>query len=294
MVTRVVSVLFQKSGPGLVVRWRVRDQDLALRWFDVLRRSLPYGVNERERVYDFPNQKWSRARVCDEMTDCMRKIEGTYPGFFRTWPHPNMDSSVTNIMHADFELLRGESFQPTSLYTDAPYETQMEICRYNLLIHRWESLVNGGQPKIACTFLNNHWTEFAPSDYQHFTLDQSYGALLLSYAQVGKQLLEVWRDGDDEVSAEGIRPMNGFAADFVAKFSQRLPHESKDLRCKLMQWYDARADHFRSLGLHKDDPSLAIGHVQVGDLIEDHDRETLIRGIGENDRIEEVWIDEIN
>jgi len=293
MVARAVSVLFEKDPPGIVVRWRIKENDLAQRWLRSLEMSLEHGINERDRIYDFHNQSWTRERICEDMVDCMRKIEKTYPGFFGVWPDPSMDDSITNMMHVAFEELRGESFSPSDMYTNAPFETQMEICRYNLLIHRWESFSRGGRPKITCTFKTNHWQPFETDDYQHFTMDHPYGALLISYAQVGKQLLEVFRDGDDVITAQGIRPMNGFAADFVAKFWSVSITEGEALRSSLMSWYNENEGYLRSLGLHKEDQRLAVGHIQIGDLIEDHDRDRMILAIGRNDHVKDVWIDDI-
>jgi hypothetical protein len=291
MVEKIVAVKFERYSPGVVVRWKIREHDLAKRWLASLHDALPYGMNERERLYDFPNQRWTRRKICDEMVDCMKKIETFYPSFFETWPDPDMDDNATNRMHVAFELLRGESFDPTDLYLNAPYHIQMEICRYNLLIHRWESFTRGGLPKVVCTFKNNHWNPFEPEDYQHFSVSHPYGALLLSYAQVGKQLIDVYRDGDDVVTSEGIRPMNGFAADFVAKFSTISTQRGQELYSSLISWYDDNSAYLQSIGLFKEDPRLAIGHIQIGDLIEEHGKDTLISKIGEHDYIKDVWIE---
>ena len=292
MVETIVCVKFERYSPGIVVRWKVKEHDLARRWLISLRNSLPYGINERERLYDFPNQRWTRRKICDEMIDCMKKIETFYLNFFETWPNPEMDDDITNRMHVAFEMLRGESFNPTELYLKAPYDIQMEICKYNLLIHRWESFTRGGLPKAVCTFNNKQWNAFKLEDYQHFSISHSYGALLLSYSQVGKQLIDVYRDGDDVVTSEGIRPMNGYAADFVAKFSSISQEKANNLYSSLMFWYDQNLEYLQSVGLFKEDPCLAIGYIQVGDLIEEHDRTVLISKIAEHDYIKDVWIEE--
>ena len=291
MVNPVIAVRF---GPkdGIVVRWQLRNTPIAKRWLGSLKQALPYGINERDRIYNMPIQPWNRNTICEELTDCMLNIERFYPDFFDIWPTPTMDHESTNAMHLAFERLRGSIDVPTELYINAPYDVQMEICRYNVLIHRWESFVGKGPPRVVCTFNKPFRTLLLDDDYSYFSVGHTYGARTINYPHVGKQLLDVYRDDDMVVSAEAIRPMDHYAAGFVARFFEINSDAADSILASFDRWYDTNHAHMVSLGFDRGDPRLAIGYIQVADLIEDRDRTAMLYSIGKVGVIGDVWIEE--
>ncbi len=274
------------------LRWNIRNNQMAVKWLEVLKASLPYGINERDRLYNMPNQSWSKERICEEMIACMEEIETTYHGIFDAWPVPTMDHSVTNVMHVAFEKLRGERDHPTDLYVNAPGHIKDAINRYNILIHRWESFVQNGPPRIVCTFKKPNWTPLLDEDFGYFSMHHTYGGLLINYPQVGKQLLDVFRDSDTDVSAEAIRPMNSYASGFTARFTSITEDQAAKGRVLFDKWFDDNSSYLSSLGFIKNDPRLALGWIQVGDLDGSSFNSAKLETIGRLGRIYDVWIEE--
>lgn len=291
MVTPVVAVRFGNQD-GIVLRWKIRSGGIAIKWLSSLRKALPFGINERNRIYNMPGQGWNRSTICMEMTSCMKRIEEFHQGVFETWPHPTMDHEATNSMHLAFERLRGSIDQPSQMYLDSPLHVQMEICRYNVLIHRWESFVMKGPPRVVCTFQQPFREWMDDEDFESFSLSHGYGAMLINYPQVGKQLLDVFRDDDSIVSPEAIRPMDRYAAGFVLRFAEINDATAMDLQGSFDSWFLSNQDHLGSLGFRREDPRLAVGYIQVGDLIEDRERNSVLGEIGRAGRIDDVWIEE--
>lgn len=291
MVRPIICVSFGKQR-DLRLRWMVRPTPIAERWLTSLKRAIPHGINENDRIYNMPNQCWNQTTLCAELVSCMKNIEEFYENFFDVWPNPGMDHKTTNLMHVAFETLRGSIDQPSDLYINAPYGVQMEICRYNVLIHRWESMIMQGPPRFVCTFKEPFKEQLLDEDYRHFSIGHTYGAMVINYPQVGKQLLDVYRDGDDAVSSEAIRPMDRYGAGFSVRFLEVDQKQAFNTRFAFNGWFYKNHAYLSSLGFRLGDPKLAIGYIQVADMIEDRNRDEVLGMIGNTGYIDLVWIEE--
>ena len=52
-----------------------------------------------------------------------------------------------------------------------------------------------------------HVDRFEPEDYTHFSLKLDFGDMYLHYAELGKQILDVFNVKDEHVTEENIRPL---------------------------------------------------------------------------------------
>jgi hypothetical protein len=287
----IVAVRFGDQETGITLRWRVREHDVATRWLNLLRSAINHGIKENDRIYNIPNQKWDRDLICKELESCMRSIEVFHKNLFKTWPHPEMTNEDCNVLHIYFEKLRGSIDFPSSLYTRSPPSIRREITRYNTLIHRWESYVTRGPARFVCTFNITRPVPLQDEDYRLFSLEHGPGAMCLNYPLVGKQFLDMFRDQDDLVSPEAIRPMDRFSANFLVRFSPTDEEKAGRILNAFYPWFDARSEYFKSLGFELGSDKLALGYIQVADPIDEIDDEILHR-IGEIDRIDSVNIED--
>lgn len=290
-----IAITFGNDEDSFQLFWKTLDSPIARKWLSSLEAALPHGIFENDRIYNFPLQKWTKGKIVQELTECMKRIETFYPDFFSFWPFDGMEISHTNDLHVYFEKLRGAVDQPSEMFVVAPDAIKSEINRYNILIHRYESQIfgngNSKRPRIVCSFVNEHRKYLNDADYDYFSLSYEYGDMMINYPQVGKTFLEVFHDNDDVVTDSGIRPMKYYAAGFKVVFSDFTDNEATVLKTKFNEWFDRKENYLNSLGFYKDDKKLALGHLTVAKLIDNGlSRETINSEIGRLDVIKEVKI----
>lgn len=290
-----VTVTFGQGNDCLALSWQLIDSSLAVRWARALTSAIPHGIFEDDRIYNFPNQHWTKITIVNDLTVCMRAIEDFYPGIFVKWPSPNMGISDTNDLHVYFEKLRGSIETPSELFVNAPNHVRNEINRYNILIHRYESQIFGNgankRPRVVCTFNEENRQPLQGQDYDLFTLHNDYGDLMINYPQVGKTFLEAFQDDDDVVTDAGIRPMRYLAAGFRIAFSEISTEQAASTKRSFDSWFNARQEHFNSLGFFADDKKLSIGYLVVAKLIDNGmSRQEIESEIGRLGRISSVEI----
>lgn len=291
----IVSIKFGCNEDFLELHWLTLDTPIANKWIRSLSAAIPYGIFENDRIYNFPGQPWTKEKIVRDLTACMKEIEGFYPGIFPFKPFDGMELTQTNDLHVCFEHLRGAVDAPSEMFINAPKHIQNEINRYNILIHRYESQILGNgkikRPRIVCSFINEHRKPLGDDDYDYFSMDYGYGDMSINYPQVGKTFLEVFHDNDDVVTDAGIRPMKYYAAGFKVVFSEFSKEDASMLRADFNQWFDRKENYFNSLGFHKNDKKIALGHLTVAKLMDTGlDRSFINSEIGRLNIIKEVKI----
>ena len=290
MVDKHICVSFGKSN-NLTLKWKLRETAIAIKWFNLLKHAVIHGIRESDRFYNLPNQHWNQHTICDALIKCMTAIETVYPQFFKTWPTPTMGEATANILHTDFEKLRGSVFEPSNIWVTADDDLRKEIRLYNVLIHRWESFIKQGPARFVCTFKEKFITDLENDDYNYFSLNHNYGAMLINYPLVGKQFLDLIRDNDWVISKEAIVPMTCFSADFTVRFVDN-SFTNPNLSKKIQNWFDTHNKTINELGYTVNDPKLALGWIQVADLILEDDMDSILAVLGELNEIDSVRIEE--
>ena len=96
---------------------------------------------------------------------------------------------------------------------------------------------------------------------KHFTFQWTHGTVYINYCQVGKTVLDIFKDKDGV--AKGIRPQEFYSADFMVKFGPTIPYPMYLLRkIYINLWIKLQSFKFKNLNL---------GMIPVADLIEDID-----------------------
>lgn len=161
------------------------------------------------------------------------------------------DQNTLNYLHKFFEELRGEINTGTLFYNGAPDNVKDAINRFNVLIHETEHLIrNSDTPTIVGTFKDRPRIELTEDDYNQFTFNWKYGEVYINYCEVGKTLLDVFKDRDIYVGQDNIRPQQHYSADFMIKFGVELhPMYHKERLEQFNNWYKEQGYNFKHLSL---------------------------------------------
>lgn len=290
-----IEITFGQGDDILSLRWEVLDTPIAKKWLAALSRSIPHGIFENDRVYNFPNQYWTKETISKDLSLCMEKIDKFYPNVFNVWPSSTMGLDETNSLHVYFEKLRGSIEHPSEMFVNAPDDIRREIVRYNILIHRYESQIFGNssvkRPRVVCTFNDENRSLLDDQDYNQFVLNYDYGDITINYPQVGKNFIEMFFDDDDVVTDSGVRPMRYYAAGFKVVFSTLSLKEAENIRKNFFSWFERKENYFNSLGFYKEDKKIALGHIVVAKMINNRfDRDFIESEIGRLGIIDRVSI----
>lgn len=271
------------------ITWDINDTIIANSWYEKLKISYQSGIKENNRFYNFPGQLWSKESIIMALADEMNIINSNIKHYFNSWPHFEMTQDDLNRLHNKFSKLRGSLENPSMYWNTASQETKNAIEKMNILIHRLESYGNH-RPRFVCTFNDEQRSDIPKNEFYHFTLNNNFGDIALNYNQVGKQLLDAYRDRDIDVSEE-LRPMNQYGSAFTAKFYTITKYDSFMLRNKIHEWY---LEHSFNTKLQKSfyDVSIALGWIPVASLsMDNYAHYEIIESLGKNDAINKIYFD---
>jgi hypothetical protein len=192
----------------------------------------------------------------------------------------DINHAKMNQLHRYFEDLQGTAGAMSSHYTQADDDTRWHIRQLNLLCHELESLVlsmrkavqapEWRRPSQLMCWLQAPRFELEAEDYDLFgidTINRSMGGVYVGVNKaVGKHHWEVFQDeGRDsrvgELVTSGLRSQTQAAGDFDIEWA-RDPGAYHWQQTKLAEFREWLARN----GFNPDEPSLTIGHPQVGQV----------------------------
>lgn len=207
--------------------------------------------------------------------------------------HTDYTQDDLNYLHSIFENyhgLYGEQHN-NEYFRRAPDNVQYALGQLNIWIHRLESVDE--YSRFVCTFANDGRPrlEFDKEDYLEFTHHEHWGGLYLNYCEIGKTLIDFYRDDDQHIGEEAFKPQRYYKADFNVKFTHYTEQDYDLQYQKVLAYYDRHRSKFERLGLQ--DPDFALGSIKVGTLlsVEDYDKEHFERELLRNSFIESLHID---
>lgn len=193
------------------IPFTVRNTSIAKKWFEELLKN--YELYETDR---FTN--WGTQNLIPELNECITKINqhGVCIDRYISSASTDMQGDL-NYLHKFFEDLRGEVDKGTEWFNTAPSEAQEAVERFNVLIHKLEAeLRTKNHPTVVVTFKDRPIINLTEDDMKHFTFRWTSGTVYINYCQVGKTILDIFKDND--TIADGIRPQQFYSADFMVKF----------------------------------------------------------------------------
>jgi hypothetical protein len=279
--------------------YRVYDNDISVRWFESLKDQVLNISNksaEPDRLYNFPDDVWSEEKLVNELNSCIEIINKRNKVITHT-AYVGMPQEQLNHLHHYFENLRGGTLTPAEYWEVADEEEQIALERYNIIIHRAENFYhnqNAGSyyPRLVFRFKDRKRYELSEDDYQHFTLHRKFGEVYINYCEVGKPLYDVYKDGDDVVGEDNIRPLKWYSPDFTAYFHDRGSNSVNRFLKGMDEWWDRNDNYLTVLGFTKGDPRNAIGNIPVAMLETDLSNEDVIYSLVEFNKMDRVEIHE--
>lgn len=237
----------------ITIPFVLRDTTIATKWFEEL--SKNYELFETDR---FTN--WGSHDLVTELNHHI-DIINSYDNIISNLSE-NPTQQELNHLHKFFEDLRGSVTEGTLWFNNAPERIKNSVERFNVLIHKLESeLRTKNHPTVVVTFKNRPIINLTDDDMKHFTFRWTHGTVYINYCQVGKTVLDVFKDNDG--IAKGIRPQQNYSADFMVKFGPTIPYWKYSLRkTYLHAWLKLQPFKFRNLNL---------GMIPVADLANEVD-----------------------
>ena len=199
-----------------------------------------------------------------------------------------------NRLHNHFELLEGTVENPSKYGQVSPPEVRKAIGDLNHLCHEIESLVLSQRkarvnpewvrPSQITTFDHRkryELTEEHRRGFQENKYDRQFGHVYMHWTQIGKTLIEVFRDEGapdlDEATCEAITHLRYYSGEFDIEWGQDVTRENKWHADEQLLFENWLLKH----GYDPLDPALSLGYLHIG-------RVDLMRSFGTEDMFE-IW-----
>lgn len=261
------------------LNFKCYETDIAIKWFDVLKKQWVKDneIKEKYRLYNFPNSKWNEEKLVDEINKSIKIINDPNK-VINHLAYIGMPQEQLNHLHHYFEKLRGGVLTPGNYWLNANKLQQNALEYYNVLIHKIENFYssNNGLPRVVCTFNNKERYILENHDYRHFTITRNFGEVYINYCEVGKTLVDVFKDKDVIIGDDNIRPLKYFSPDFSVHFYNRSKENAENFLSEMNEWWDLNEKKLSALGFVKDDPKNAIGSIPVAMLDTSLSRQEII------------------
>lgn len=257
-------VEFEENDNKFVLEFITYETPIGIKWAEELKAQLfrTEELNENDRLYNFGNN-WPIERIVSKLNDCIQSIN-EWREFIPYKLGIPVNQEILNKLHKYFEDMRGGTLSPAEFWKEAPENIKRCITDYNVLIHRLEDINN--EPRIVITFKNRLRHLLSDIDYDYFSTNRNFGEVYVNYCEVGKPLWDVFKDNDDVVGDDNIRPLKYYSADMSISFGT----SSMNSRMHLFdQWWHRNENFLNSLGFHRGDKKLAIGHLPVAKMVKD-------------------------
>lgn len=208
------NLILTNGKEDIIIPFKIRNTNIAKKWYKELCKN--YSLYETDR---FTN--WGPCDLIKDLNFCIDTINNYDPIIHNLSESPTQQD--LNYLHKFFEDLRGDVKQGTDWFNNAPTHIQASVEKFNVLIHRLESeLRTSNHPTVVVTFKDRPIINLSNDDMKHFTFRWTQGTVYINYCQVGKTVLDVFKDNDK--IAEGIRPQEFYSADFMIKFGPTMPY----------------------------------------------------------------------
>jgi hypothetical protein len=281
------------------LKYKVYNTPIAVKWYESLCKQVlnkDNKVKESDRLYNFPDDEWNEEKIVSELNKCIETINSKTKVIMHT-AFVGMPQEQLNHLHHYFEELRGASKNSADYYLNASPNERLALERYNVIIHRAENFylentINTSKvsPRIVVTFKGRKKELLADNDYEYFTLHRKFGEVYINYCEVGKPLYDVYKDNDDIVGEDNIRPLKWYSPDFTAYFFNRPIETVENFLQGMDLWWDQNNNYLTALGFTKGDPKNAIGNIPVAMLESSLTSKEIVLAISEYNNIDRVEI----
>ena len=274
---------------------QVQDHVLARDWSQALRQLLQSG-NLLEKNFcfmGFPRTARNLEYLCSQLNRYVDTINQRLTGYTITetytpetvvgfdYADHGINHAVMNCLHNHFELLQGTVGNLSPWYRQADYETKYAIRQLNNICHEMENYILGQRkaatdpfwvrPSQITTWINAPRLDLKPEHRLGFSsngYDRVLGGVYMHWAQIGKTLMEVFRDEAapklTDTICEAITHLQYYSGEFDVEWGNDVVY-GKD-----HPWHDNTIDLFREWlianGRDPNDINLSLGHLPLGQV----------------------------
>ena len=195
-------------------------------------------------------------------------------------PGLRLKHDACNLLHRYFEELQGTAWQISKLYKQADHETKYAIRQLNNLCHEIESWVlsyrksvvepEWMRPSQITTFLNAPRYDLHEEDFNLFKenrYDRELGGVYLHWSQVGKTLIEVYRDENapkmTETMCSEINHQKYYSGEFDIEWGDTITEKTHAFKKEEM---DGFRNWLKDNNYDWEDPKLALGYIKIGQI----------------------------
>lgn len=266
-MSKLEITLANSTGAKYTLFFNILDTEIASKWLVELQKTLDLGthLDDPERLYGFNGSKYTVEYCINTLNEFVDTIN-RYQQVCEKHVNYNYTQDDLNYLHNIFERYHGlyDAQDSNEFYSNAPKDVQYALGQLNIYIHRLESI--NSYARFVCTFSSDGRPRipFAPADYKHFTMQEVWGGLYINYCEIGKTLVDMYRDNDEHIGNEAFIPQQYFKSDFNVKFTHHTPEEYAELEQNVINYYEKNLEKFVALGHF--DPKFALGSIQVGQL----------------------------
>ena len=195
-------------------------------------------------------------------------------------PGLRLKHDACNLLHRYFEELQGTAWQVSEYYKQADANTKYAIRQLNNICHEIESWVLSYRKKIIepewmrpsqiTTFLNAPRYDLHEHDFELFKenrFDRELGGVYLHWSQVGKTLVEVYRDEHAPVMTEAlcseINHQKYYSGEFDIEWGDTITEHNHDFKKQEMIGF---RKWLKENNYDWEDPSLSLGYIKIGQV----------------------------
>ena len=195
-------------------------------------------------------------------------------------PGLRLKHDACNLLHRYFEELQGTAWQISEYYKQADNNTKYAIRQLNNICHEIESWVlsyrksivepEWVRPSQITTFLNAPRYDLHEEDFElfkHNRYDRELGGVYLHWSQVGKTLVEVYRDEHapkmTEALCSEINHQKYYSGEFDIEWGDNITEATHDFKKQEMEGFRA---WLKENDYEWEDSKLALGYIKIGQV----------------------------
>ena len=195
-------------------------------------------------------------------------------------PGLRLKHDACNLLHRYFEELQGTAWQISEYYKQADTETKYAIRQLNNICHEIESWVLSYRKSIVdpewirpsqiTTFLNAPRYDLHEEDFElfkHNRYDRELGGVYLHWSQVGKTLVEVYRDEHapkmTEALCSEINHQKYYSGEFDIEWGNTITEAKHNFKKQEIEGFRT---WLKENKYDWEDPKLALGYIKIGQV----------------------------
>ncbi len=303
------------------LNFKVLDNDLAKTWLTLFSYNF-FKIDhpiEKDNCLKGWITSWDSSNprnldfLCDEINCSIQQInQGMIPlgyekinlVFSKEKLQTDSYRDLMNDIHHHFEILIGQSWNPSKWWNVADDHTKQHIRLINNLCHEIETAVesikiNQRFPEytnqyifgslMGRNFQGNHISgkqvqELSINELNSFSEYTQWGDITIYYAQLGKRHIEAFRDRDEYIDRENISGYRYLTGEFVVSFP--ILNDQKIYQPpEFFDWLNQN-------DFDKDDPRLALGFPRVAELELNEDKTEIIKKLKQMDDLYEIGVED--